>query len=91
MEAAMNEKISITLPSELVEIIQEQVDSGRYDSISDVVRDVLERQDWYHAAQADIDQIRQKIAEALNDPRPSISAEELRTRLKQHLNELYGR
>ncbi|QQR40308.1 ribbon-helix-helix domain-containing protein [Devosia rhizoryzae] len=89
----MNEKLSITLPSELVAVLQEQVDSGRYDTISDVVRNALEQQDWAHVdfTESEIEYMREKTRKSLADSRPTISVEEMRARLDAHLDKLYGR
>jgi antitoxin ParD1/3/4 len=78
----MNEKLSITLPTEMVAVIKQQVDAGRYASTSDVLRAAMSR--WMrdeedHAER--IAAIRAEIAESIADPRPSLTAAEVRERL----------
>lgn len=41
MESQPAEKLSITLPAEMVRIIRERVSSGEYGSTSEVVRDAM--------------------------------------------------
>ncbi|KQY31907.1 hypothetical protein [Rhizobium sp. Root483D2] len=60
----MNEKLSITLPAELVEIINDRVDAGLYASSSDVL-------------EAAMVSIRARVKASLDDPRPNISSDDM--------------
>ena len=86
----MNEKLSITLPSELVAIIREQVDSGRYESVSDVVREALERQDWeQELTEADVEYMREKTRRSLANPKPAHSVQETREHMDAFIKRIY--
>jgi antitoxin ParD1/3/4 len=77
--ARNSQPITVTLGA-LKPFVEERVRSGRYASASEVVRaglHALERQE----AAVD-DWLRVKIEESLNDPRPSIPAEEVFARLR---------
>ena len=78
----MNEKLSITLPAEMVAVIKEQVEAGRYASTSDMLRAAMRR--WMQEEEervARIAEIRAEIAESIADPRPSLTPEEVKERL----------
>lgn len=72
----MNEKLSITLPAELVEIINDRVDAGLYASSSDVLEAAMKLflADEQEAAMASI---RARVKASLDDPRPSISSDDM--------------
>ena len=78
------EKLSITIPANLARIVRQKVESGAYASNSEVIRDALRA---WQEREMDRDRrlakIRQDIEEAINDPRPSIPAEEVFARLRQ--------
>ena len=78
MSARANKPISVTL-GPFAEKVERRVKEGRYASASEVIRDglrALDREDEL------FDQIlREKIREALADPRPPISLEEAFDRL----------
>ncbi|TWS99673.1 type II toxin-antitoxin system ParD family antitoxin [Reyranella sp. CPCC 100927] len=72
------EKISITLPPDMVRLIREKVESGAYASTSEVIREAMrlwQRQEEEHAER--MAAIRGRIKRSLNDPRPNLSAEEV--------------
>jgi antitoxin ParD1/3/4 len=77
------EKLSITLPANLARVVRQKVESGAYASNSEVIREAL--RDWQERdmerAQR-LAKIRQDIEDAVNDPRPSIPAEEVFARLR---------
>jgi antitoxin ParD1/3/4 len=78
----MNEQLSITLPAEMVAIIKEQVEAGRYASTSDMLRAAMKR--WMRDEEEHADriaQIRAEIAESIADPRPSLTPDEVKERL----------
>lgn len=86
----MNEKINITLPSEMVEEVNARVEAGRYASSSDVMRAAfaaLEREE-----QAIDQTVDAGIREALGDVRPGIPADLVFARLERlHAAKTRGR
>ena len=72
--------ISVTL-GELQPKVDERVKSGAYSSASEVVRAGLRALDREDAALDDF--LREKIRESLDDPRPSIPADEVFERLER--------
>jgi antitoxin ParD1/3/4 len=78
------EKLSITLPAEMAEMIRSKVEGGAYASNSEVIREALR---FWHDREVTktqrLDEIRNQIAESINDPRPSLPAGEVRQRLKK--------
>jgi antitoxin ParD1/3/4 len=87
----MNEKLSITLPAEMVAVIREQVEAGRYASTSEMLEDALRA---LAREQADDDaqlaEIRADIAHSLADPRPPVPAKEAFQRLHTYVDRLYS-
>lgn len=80
MQAA--EKISITMTPEMLRLIRESVDAGEYASTSEVIRDAMrlwQRQREEHAET--IKSIKARIRLSLDDPRPSLSSEEMKLRM----------
>ncbi len=78
----MNEQLSITLPAEMVAVIKEQVEAGRYASTSDMLRAAMKR--WMRDEEEHADriaEIRAEIAESIADPRPSLTPDEVKERL----------
>jgi len=74
----MNEKLSITLPSEMVAAIKSRVDAGAYASTSEVLRAAvrvwLREEEEY---QERIAAIRQKVKASLDAPTPNLSGEDV--------------
>ncbi len=74
----MNEKLSISLPSEMVAAIKARVDAGSYASTSEVfraaVRVWLREEEEY---QQRIAAIRQRVKTSLDDPRPDLSMQDI--------------
>jgi antitoxin ParD1/3/4 len=80
MEAA--EKISITLTAEMARMIREEVEKGRYASTSEAIRDALRLwQQRKEEHESRLESIRQRVEASINDPRPGLTSEEVRTRL----------
>ena len=70
------EKLSITLPASMARIVRQKVKGGAYASNSEVIRDALRAwQEREIEREQHLASIRARIAEAINDPRPSIPAE----------------
>jgi antitoxin ParD1/3/4 len=74
----MNEKLSISLPSEMVAAIKARVDAGNYASTSEVLRAAvrvwLREEEEY---QQRIAAIRQRVQTSLDDPRPDLSLNDM--------------
>ena len=79
----MAEKLSITLPPEMVAAIKSRVASGEFGSTSEVLRTAMRQ--WLRGEEeheARLDAVRARIRRSLDDPRPSRSADEVFDRLK---------
>jgi antitoxin ParD1/3/4 len=77
------EKLSITLPADMVSIIKAEVETGRYASTSEVLREAMRmwmRQEEVHLER--LQAIRGRLKNSLDDPRPSLPAEEAFARLE---------
>ena len=73
--------VTVTL-GELQEGVDARVRSGRYASVSEVLRAGLRALDREEAALDAV--LRQKVQEALDDPRPAIPADEVFAKLRAH-------
>lgn len=79
---ANTEKLSITLPRDMAQMIREKVGQGSYASNSEVIREGLRLLQEQEALKAQkLAWMRDKIDEARNDPRPSVPADEVFDRL----------
>jgi len=77
------EKLSITLPADMARMVRDKVEGGSYASNSEVIREALRAWQEREAMKAQrLDDVREKIAESVNDPRPSLTAKEVSKRLK---------
>lgn len=84
----MVEKLSITLPSEMVDAIKSRVEAGSHASTSEVIREALRtwlRQEQEHEER--IAGLRARVQHSLEDPRPNLSGADVRARL----NTLYSK
>lgn len=78
----MNQKLSISLPDEMVDAIEKQVQSGSFASTSEVLRTAVQhwlKDEEEHAAW--LADVRARIDASINDPRPSVSADEVQSRI----------
>ncbi|KAA0699896.1 type II toxin-antitoxin system ParD family antitoxin [Neorhizobium sp. P12A] len=78
----MNEKLSITLPTEMVNLIKTRVEAGDYASTSEVLREAMRvwmRQEEEHRER--IASIRARVKASLDDPRPNLAGEEVKAKL----------
>jgi antitoxin ParD1/3/4 len=74
------EKLSITVTEEHAEAIRSRVESGEYGSTSEVIRAALRLLDKDEEMyQERLETIRRRIQASIDDPRPSLSGEEVRT------------
>jgi antitoxin ParD1/3/4 len=80
MPARANKPISVTL-GPFAEKVERRIRDGRYASVSEVIRDGLRALDREDELFEEI--LKAKVAEALADPRPPISSEEMRRRLEE--------
>ncbi len=79
-------KLDVTLPDEMIEAIEGRVEAGEFSSADELMRtavDALLRDDF--DADAQLTDIRQRIRQSIDDPRPSVSSAEVR----KHLDALY--
>lgn len=79
---ATTEKLSITLPPEMVNAIKARVEAGAYASTSEVLRDAMRlwlRQEEEHEER--MASIRARIQQSLDDPRPRLTSSQARERL----------
>ena len=78
------EKLSITLPADMARMVRDKVQAGAYASNSEVIREALRAWQEREAVKAQrLQEIREKIAEAVNDPRPSLSDAQVNRRIKK--------
>ena len=78
------EKISITLTPEMNRLIKQRVAAGDFASSSELIREALhvwQKREDEHQGQLAL--IRARIQKSIDDPRPSIPAEEVFDRLKK--------
>jgi antitoxin ParD1/3/4 len=72
------EKLSITLPTEMVNVIKAKVDAGAFASTSEVLRDAMRvwmKKEEEH--QQRLASIRARVEASLNDPSPDLTGEEI--------------
>lgn len=77
------EKISITMTADQLRAVRESVTAGEYASTSEVLRDAVRL--WLRQRREDaerLDLIRARLRRSLDDPRPSLSGEEVRDSLE---------
>jgi antitoxin ParD1/3/4 len=79
--ARKSRPITVTL-GELQERVDSRVQSGAYASVSEVLRAAVRALDREDAALDDW--LRERIEEALTDPRPNVPARDVFERLRQH-------
>ncbi|GAC1334799.1 MAG: hypothetical protein NVSMB26_18140 [Beijerinckiaceae bacterium] len=77
-----SEKLTASLPAEMIEAIDHSVAAGRYTSRDEVLRDALSA--WQRQKMSDADyfaELQAHVRRSLDDPRPSVSAGDVRERL----------
>lgn len=82
------EKLSITVTEEHAEAIRGRVESGEYGSVSEVIRAalrLLDKDESLH--QERIESVRRRIQASIDDPRPSLSSDEVRESLDELIEE----
>lgn len=79
------EKLSITLPSEMVRAIQDKVEAGAYASASDAIREAVRI--WQHQEdrrEERLAALRSRVQKSLSDPRPDVPLAEAFDRIAKH-------
>lgn len=79
---ATTEKLSITLPPEMVSAIKARVDAGDYASTSEVLREAMRlwlRQEQEYEER--MSSIRARVRQSVEDTRPNLTRSEMRERL----------
>lgn len=87
---ANSEKISIALPSEMIVLMKQAIDSGAYTSISEIVREAL--RGWTRERQRDalvLQELRAEIQKGIDSPTAG-TAEEVTARVLKRLHQKYG-
>ncbi len=82
------EKISITLPPDMLRALREAVTGGDYASTSEALRDAVRL--WQRQRTEDAERIaalRARVQRSLADPRPSVSEAEVAARLDALLDD----
>lgn len=76
MEAA--EKVSVTITAAMMRKVRESVEAGEYASTSEAMRDALRLwNDTREERNRRLESIRTRIQASLDDPRPSLSSQEV--------------
>ncbi|HTR16717.1 MAG TPA: ribbon-helix-helix protein, CopG family [Acetobacteraceae bacterium] len=76
------EKISITLPPDMLQRLRDAVAAGEYASTSEALRDAV--RSWDRQRREDAERLaglRERVARALADPRPSLTEADVLARL----------
>jgi antitoxin ParD1/3/4 len=76
------EKISITMTPDMLRAVRESVEAGEYASTSEALRDAVRV--WQRQRLEDAERlaaIRARVQRSLDDPRPSLTEEEVEARL----------
>ena len=80
------EKISITVTPAMKRVLEERVASGQFASASELMREAFrtwqQKQDEHDEQ---IDSIRTRIQKSIDDPRPSLSIDEVRANFARHV------
>ncbi len=82
------EKVSITMTPEMMRVARESVDAGEYTSISEVFRAAMrawQRERDEHAVR--LEALRARVQRSLDDPRPSLSADEAEPEMARFMTE----
>jgi antitoxin ParD1/3/4 len=78
------EKISVTMTPEMLRIVRQSVEAGEYASTSEALRDAVRV--WARQRIEDAERltaIRARIRRSLDDPRPSLSAEDTQREMRR--------
>ncbi|MFN3687476.1 type II toxin-antitoxin system ParD family antitoxin [Salinarimonas sp.] len=82
------DKISVTMPPDMMRAVRESVESGEYASTNDAVRDAVRVWQRERAQRATrLDAIKDRVHRSISDPRRDVSDEEFDARLKALIGE----
>ena len=86
----MDHEVRLMLDEETAEFITSQVDEGRFSSAGDVMRAAVKALAAQEQAEraARLEKIRQEVAEAIADPAPRLTGEQVRANLRSLRDEL---
>lgn len=82
------EKVSITMTADMMRVIRESVESGEFATTSEAMRDavrVWQRTRLEYAER--LEALRARVRHSLDDPRPSVSAEEAEADMARFLKD----
>lgn len=82
------EKVSITMTADMMRVIRESVESGEFATTSEAMRDavrVWQRARLEYAER--LEALRARVRHSLDDPRPSVSAEEAEADMARFLKD----
>lgn len=82
------DKISVTMPPDMMRAVRESVESGEYASTNDAVRDAVRVWQRERARRAThLDAIKDRVQRSISDPRPDVSDDEFDARLQALISE----
>lgn len=82
------EKVSVTMTSEQMQVIRESVQSGEFTTTSEAMRDAVRVWQRQRIEDAEcLEAVRARIHRSINDPRPSLSADEAEAELARFMKE----
>jgi antitoxin ParD1/3/4 len=70
-------EINVSLPSEMIDVVQQALDTGEYSSVSEVVAEALRTWTASRSQKYDVDHLRSAWNEALADPNPGLEMDEV--------------
>jgi antitoxin ParD1/3/4 len=79
--------MNISLPAAMKDWVEQQVATGRYANSSDVMRDLVRKEQEREDRKAEFDRL---VAEGLDSPRVEITRDELLTRMRRVAAETVG-
>ncbi|WP_242225206.1 ribbon-helix-helix domain-containing protein [Shinella zoogloeoides] len=80
------EKVSVTMAREQMQALRESVESGEFATTSEAMRDAVRV--WQRQRVEDVERLeamRARIRRSINDPRPSLSADEAEAELARFM------
>lgn len=87
----MAEKLSITLPPEMLSAIKSRVTNGDYASTSEVLREAMRL--WLRKEEEHVERmaaIRARIQQSLDDPRPRVPVDAAFARVRAQITEQFS-
>ncbi|MFB2553784.1 ribbon-helix-helix domain-containing protein [Ensifer soli] len=82
------EKVSVTMTADMMQVIRESVEAGEFASTSEAMRDAVRVWQRQRLEQAErLLAIRARIRQSLDDPRPSLTADEVEAEMNRFMAE----